>query len=226
MTQQTTVDLQIARTPRTAAFGGVRTRLVAAACGVALAVAAVAGVAAWRVASHDAKGSEARSSSLVSTFATGLAAGHRQPTFTYLLVTSQDEAAQVDAAFASSGYFPGAELAEHEIVVITSLAEEEQLLAAVADSGRFAASYGEEGPQIADLRPPAAGSTTASATIQPAQAGARTFYLVGSQEQADRTESAWAQGDYDGLAWDLPFSIAVVSSPEDLARVQGWSLSA
>jgi len=192
-----------------------------AVCGVALVAGALAGVGAWRVAGHNANSSEARASGLVSASAAGLMAGHTHPTFTYLLVSSQDEADQVDAAQGSAGYFPGAELAEHEIVVISSPAEEEQVRSAVADAGRFAAAYGEEGPKIADLRPPAIGSTTASTAIQPAQTGARTFYLVGSQEQADRTESAWAQGAYDGLAWELPFSIAVVNSPEDLARVQG-----
>lgn len=220
---------------------------LAAVCGLAVTVAALAGIGAWRSSTHDTTRKPAQLTAPISApVATGSA--QRARPFTYYLVGSPDDARWVEAgldAELASFTATSRALADHDVVAINSPEDETQLRSAISDAQRVAEDSGQVESQTEDLRPYLAGNGDSSTLLLPGADDGMVVYVVGSPEQAhyvrlqlDNVAARvpdmalfWTERGPAGLpATDLygeeasrpgavRFAIAVVSSSGDLDDV-------
>jgi hypothetical protein len=145
------MTLQIGQTTPATGTKEMKKHLVAVACGLALTVAAAAGLSAWRAAPHTGGGRAAATTApaLSSTGFTiaGPAQGHL-----YYVVGSQEQADQLEFGLQSAARMGEAQTPPYEVVIVDSPEALAQFRGAMADAEMFAATNGVEGPRIADGR--------------------------------------------------------------------------
>jgi hypothetical protein len=244
--EERTMNLQIGQTYPSGSQKQFRKEMLAGACGLALAVAVIAGVGVWRAGVH----TETAPSPPVPAPA-NVEPGATQPevSFTYYLAGSQDQAdwiesgleAEVPSFTAATRNHP-----DHTVAVIASDEEEAYLKSAVDDGNVDAAASGTPPAQVEDLRPYMDIGPIEDAVAQAASGDAMTVFVVGSPEQAAAVrlelDHVVASDPDSALFWtergaaDLPasdlfgelgsepgrvsFEVSVVDNPEDLDRLQ------
>jgi hypothetical protein len=123
----------------------LKKQLVAAACGLAITIAAMAGIGAWQVSQQSGATNKTYQSAVtVGQAATGVSEQLRSsPAPIWYLVSSQQEADRIESNLGPA----------QAVVVVNSPQDEARLQEAVSYVEIFAASFGKEGPRLVDLRP-------------------------------------------------------------------------